>query len=200
MGHRAQCREIQGGGQVTGLAIEYRPIAGLIPYAREARTHSEEQVAHIAGSIREFGFTKLVLLAFRRGVRAKSRCVVGVQMCQSPVTVHPHLPPGTESSNPPSSSGESANPRSLARDPGHFRRGVAGRAARQSPPARIRSTAPLTRPTRRRVCAPRPSAWEPTPTISVAARLRHSANTAYDAAIETFACHTVRYPLFTATT
>jgi hypothetical protein len=31
------------------LAIEYRPIAGLIPDARNARTHSEAQVALIAG-------------------------------------------------------------------------------------------------------------------------------------------------------
>ena len=37
------------------LAIEYRPISDLIPYARNARTHDEGQVALIAGSIREFG-------------------------------------------------------------------------------------------------------------------------------------------------
>ena len=29
-------------------------VDSLIPYARNARTHSEEQVAHIAASIREF--------------------------------------------------------------------------------------------------------------------------------------------------
>jgi len=34
----------------------------LIPYARNARTHSPEQVAQIAASIREFGFTNPVLL------------------------------------------------------------------------------------------------------------------------------------------
>ena len=37
--------------------IIMRPVAALIPYARNARTHSEAQVAQIAGSIREFGFT-----------------------------------------------------------------------------------------------------------------------------------------------
>jgi hypothetical protein len=31
------------------LAIEYRLLAGLIPYARNARTHSDEHVVEIAG-------------------------------------------------------------------------------------------------------------------------------------------------------
>src|SRR3982751_4527355 len=39
------------------LQIEYWPIEKLIPYARNARTHSEAQVAEIAGSIRTFGFS-----------------------------------------------------------------------------------------------------------------------------------------------
>lgn len=33
------------------------PVDSLVPYARNSRTHSEEQVAQIAASIREFGFT-----------------------------------------------------------------------------------------------------------------------------------------------
>ena len=45
-----------------GLRLEHRPIEALIPYARNARTHSEAQVALIAGSIREFGFTNPVLV------------------------------------------------------------------------------------------------------------------------------------------
>ncbi|KGJ18760.1 site-specific DNA-methyltransferase [Paracoccus sanguinis] len=45
------------------LAVEYRPLDSLVPYARNARTHSEAQVAEIAGSIREFGFTNPVLIA-----------------------------------------------------------------------------------------------------------------------------------------
>ena len=36
-------------------------MARLVPYARNARTHSVEQVAQIAASIREFGFTNPVL-------------------------------------------------------------------------------------------------------------------------------------------
>lgn len=36
---------------------EERNVEDLIPYAMNARTHSDEQVAQIAASIREFGFT-----------------------------------------------------------------------------------------------------------------------------------------------
>lgn len=45
------------------LAVEYRGLDSLVPYARNARTHSEAQVAEIAGSIREFGFVNPVLIA-----------------------------------------------------------------------------------------------------------------------------------------
>ena len=41
--------------------IERWPTDKLVPYARNARTHSEEQVAQIAASIVEFGFTNPIL-------------------------------------------------------------------------------------------------------------------------------------------
>ena len=37
------------------------PLVRLAPYARNARTHSDEQVAQIAASIQEFGFTNPIL-------------------------------------------------------------------------------------------------------------------------------------------
>lgn len=43
--------------------IERIALETLVPYARNARTHSEAQVAQIAASIREFGFTNPVLVA-----------------------------------------------------------------------------------------------------------------------------------------
>jgi ParB-like chromosome segregation protein Spo0J len=52
------------------LAIEYRQVDALIPYARNARTHSEAQVALIAGSIREFGFTNPILVDGANGIIA----------------------------------------------------------------------------------------------------------------------------------
>ena len=35
--------------------VERWPLTKLIPYARNARAHSEEQIAQIAASIREWG-------------------------------------------------------------------------------------------------------------------------------------------------
>jgi DNA modification methylase len=52
------------------LAIEYRPISSLIPYARNARTHSEEHIAQIAASIREFGWTNPILVDGATGIVA----------------------------------------------------------------------------------------------------------------------------------
>lgn len=37
-------------------------VTDLIPYARNARTHSDAQVAQIAASVREFGFNNPILL------------------------------------------------------------------------------------------------------------------------------------------
>lgn len=37
-------------------------VAQLIPYANNSRTHSDEQIAQIAASIKEFGFTNPVLV------------------------------------------------------------------------------------------------------------------------------------------
>ena len=44
------------------LQIEYVPISDLRPYAKNARTHSPEQVAQINSSIGEFGFTNPFLV------------------------------------------------------------------------------------------------------------------------------------------
>jgi ParB-like chromosome segregation protein Spo0J len=48
--------------QGSGVAIEHVPTADLIPYARNSRTHSDEQIGQIAASIREFGFCNPVLI------------------------------------------------------------------------------------------------------------------------------------------
>lgn len=52
---------------VDKIKVEYRPIAGLVPYARNARTHSDVQVAEIAKSIERFGFVNPVLVAADTG-------------------------------------------------------------------------------------------------------------------------------------
>jgi len=52
------------------LQIAWRPLGKLIPYARNPRTHSDAQVAQIAGSIREFGWTNPVLVDGANGIIA----------------------------------------------------------------------------------------------------------------------------------
>jgi DNA modification methylase len=50
--------------------IEVIEIGRLIPYARNSRTHSDEQVTQIAASIKEFGFTNPVLIDSDGGIIA----------------------------------------------------------------------------------------------------------------------------------
>jgi DNA modification methylase len=52
------------------LQIAWRPLGELIPYARNPRTHSDAQLAQIAASIREFGWTNPVLVDGASGIIA----------------------------------------------------------------------------------------------------------------------------------
>jgi ParB-like chromosome segregation protein Spo0J len=52
------------------MKIEQIAIEKIIPYARNSRTHSDAQVAQIAASIREFGFTNPVLVDEADGIIA----------------------------------------------------------------------------------------------------------------------------------
>jgi len=45
-----------------GYQIDWRDLGVLLPYARNSRTHSDAQVAQIAASIKEFGWTNPVLV------------------------------------------------------------------------------------------------------------------------------------------
>lgn len=44
------------------MEITYRKVGELVPYVNNARTHSDEQVAQIRASIREYGWTSPVLI------------------------------------------------------------------------------------------------------------------------------------------
>lgn len=48
--------------QVADLSVQYLPTDAITGYARNARTHSDEQIAQIAASIKEFGFTSPILI------------------------------------------------------------------------------------------------------------------------------------------
>lgn len=47
---------------MSSLKIEHRPTGDLIPYDRNARTHSKKQITQIASSIGRFGFNNPVLI------------------------------------------------------------------------------------------------------------------------------------------
>lgn len=55
---------------MTTLAIEYLPIEQLSPYARNSRTHSDEQLDVIAHSIRTYGFNSAVAIDADGGIIA----------------------------------------------------------------------------------------------------------------------------------
>ena len=76
--------------------IQQWPVAKLIPYARNARTHSEEQVAQIAASIAEFGFTNPILTGADGVIVAGHGRLAAAQklaMAMVPVVVLEHLSP-----------------------------------------------------------------------------------------------------------
>ena len=55
---------------ILAAKIEHWPIERLIPYARNARTHSQAQVEQIARSITTFGFTNPILVDGAQGILA----------------------------------------------------------------------------------------------------------------------------------
>lgn len=59
MKHKPQSKQAEGR---PGYEISWRDIGNLLPYARNSRTHSDAQVAQIAASIREFGWTNPILV------------------------------------------------------------------------------------------------------------------------------------------
>ena len=81
---------------VTPMAqrIEHWPIARLVPYAKNARTHSDEQVMQIAASIAQFGFTNPILVDTNAGILAGHGRLLAAQkllLSEVPVIVLDHL-------------------------------------------------------------------------------------------------------------
>jgi len=52
------------------LEVAYIATTDVIPYANNPRTHSEQQVAQVAASIKEFGFNNPILLDEHNGIIA----------------------------------------------------------------------------------------------------------------------------------
>ena len=51
-------------------AYKTQSVASLVPYARNSRTHSPQQVDKIAASIREFGFLNPIIVDGQNGIIA----------------------------------------------------------------------------------------------------------------------------------
>jgi len=76
--------------------LERWPIKRLVPYERNARTHSLEQVAQIAASIQEFGFTNPILVDGKDGIIAghgRLAAAKDLGLTEVPVVVLDHLTP-----------------------------------------------------------------------------------------------------------
>lgn len=70
--------------QTTELAVVYQDVQHLMPYARNARTHSQRQIRQIADSIAAFGFTNPVLTNANRTIvaghgRVKAAQLLGIK-------------------------------------------------------------------------------------------------------------------------
>ena len=77
-------------------AIVLRATGELVPYAANSRTHDERQVAQIAASMREFGFTNPVLIDEGGGIIAGHGRVLAAQLLglpEVPCIVLAHLSP-----------------------------------------------------------------------------------------------------------
>jgi ParB-like chromosome segregation protein Spo0J len=61
------------------MQLTYINTRELVPYAKNSRTHSAEQVAQIAASIEEFGFTNPVLVDSKSGIIAGHGRVMAAQ-------------------------------------------------------------------------------------------------------------------------
>src|SRR5947209_7058757 len=74
--------------------IERWPLDRLVPYACNARTHSDPQVAQIVASIGEFGFTNPILVDSDAGIlagHARLQAARILQLPDVPVIILDHL-------------------------------------------------------------------------------------------------------------
>ena len=79
---------------LEGMQIERWPIDRLIPYARNARTHTPEQVAQVAASMQQFGWTNPILVAGDNVILAGHARLLAARklgLAQVPVIVLDHL-------------------------------------------------------------------------------------------------------------
>lgn len=69
------------------LAIVYRPLTSLVPYTRNARTHSPEQIVKLRASLRRFGWTNPILVAGNDVIAGHARLTTARQMAEEGDTI-----------------------------------------------------------------------------------------------------------------
>jgi ParB-like chromosome segregation protein Spo0J len=80
--------------RLRNLQVQLWPVERLIPYARNARTHTDEQVAQVAASIAEFGFVNPILTGADGIIiagHARLAAARKLAMTEVPVIVLDHL-------------------------------------------------------------------------------------------------------------
>jgi DNA modification methylase len=80
--------------RLRNLAVQFWPIDKLIPYARNARTHTDEQVAQVAASMLEFGWTNPILVGSDGIIiagHARLTAARKLNMAEVPVIILDHL-------------------------------------------------------------------------------------------------------------
>jgi DNA modification methylase len=78
------------------LYLEHRAVSALVPYATNPRTHTPDQVAQIAASIAEFGWTNPILIGGDNVIiagHARLEAARKLQLEEVPVIVLAHLSP-----------------------------------------------------------------------------------------------------------
>jgi hypothetical protein len=79
------------------LAVVYRPLVSLVPYARNARRHSATQIAKIKASLMEFGWANAMLVAEDQMIAGHARLAAALQLVAEgtaiPFTQDPALGP-----------------------------------------------------------------------------------------------------------
>lgn len=65
---------------IAPLAVAYRPLASLVPYARNARRHSPSQIGKIKASLLEFGWANAMLVADDQMIAGHARLAAATEL------------------------------------------------------------------------------------------------------------------------
>jgi DNA modification methylase len=69
------------------LEIAYRPLKGLVPYAKNARLHPATQISKIVGSLAEFGWTNPMLVADNVMIAGHGRLTAALLMAEKGIEI-----------------------------------------------------------------------------------------------------------------